>query len=238
MHRSDKPASSTTYASAAPVPDVLADFQPEQHAPIRRAIAHPVPRPDIGRIKPAAVVSASATSSKKRGRLGWFASGVVCGAVLCLIVVSWLTTSELPRPAPALWELSDVPPAAEPSFVTGGEHRPPVIKTTSPAPAPQKTLPDARRVAVPPPRTEGTSAAFVGSLQIDSTPPGARVFIDRQPVGVTPLVLTDLVIGSHAIRIEADGHTPWSSAIRVIANRQTDVNTILSPSHENASPRP
>ncbi len=105
MHRSDKPASSTTYSSAAPVPDVLADFQPEQHSPIRRAIAHPVPRPDIGRIKPAAIVSASATGSKKRGRLGWFASGVVCGAVLCLIVVSWLTTSELPRPAPALWEL-------------------------------------------------------------------------------------------------------------------------------------
>ena len=238
MHRSDKPASSTTYSSAVPVPDVLADFQPEQHAPIRRAIAHPVPRPDIGRIKPAAVVSASATELEKarKARVVRIGCGVWRGAVSDRGVLA--NDFGASRSAPALWELSDVPPAAEPSFVTGGEHRPPVIKTTNPAPAPQKTLPDARRVAVPPPRKEGTSAAFVGSLQIDSTPRGARVFIDRQPVGATPLVLTDLVIGSHAIRIEADGHTPWSSAIRVIANRQTDVNTILSPSHENVSPRP
>lgn len=78
----------------------------------------------------------------------------------------------------------------------------------------------------------------MGALQIDSTPRGARVFINRQEVGVTPLVLTGLVVGSHVVRLEADGHATWSSAIRVIADRQTDVRTKLAPSLENELPRP
>jgi PEGA domain len=78
----------------------------------------------------------------------------------------------------------------------------------------------------------------VGSLQIDSTPRGARVFVDRQSVGVTPLVLPGLVVGSHVVRLEADGHKPWSSAIRITADRQTDLRTTLAPSVEDESPRP
>jgi hypothetical protein len=66
-------------------------------------------------------------------------------------------------------------------------------------------------------------------LRIDSTPQGARVFIDRLPAGVTPLVVPDLRAGSHAVRVEADGHQPWSSAIRVVADRQTSVHTPLTP---------
>jgi hypothetical protein len=88
---------------------------------------------------------------------------------------------------------------------------------------------------VPPP-VEKTPAArntkkesFVGTLRIDSTPQGARVFIDRQAAGVTPLEVPDLRAGSHVVRVDADGHVPWSSAIRVIADRQTRVHTTLAP---------
>jgi hypothetical protein len=55
------------------------------------------------------------------------------------------------------------------------------------------------------------------------------VFIDRKAAGVTPLVARDLSAGSHAVRVEADGHVPWSSAIRVAADRQTRVHTTLAP---------
>jgi hypothetical protein len=86
------------------------------------------------------------------------------------------------------------------------------------------------------PKVEKTPAAtatqkesFVGSLWIDSTPQGARVFIDRQPAGVTPLLVDDLRAGSHAVRVDADDHLSWSSAIRVIADRQTRVHTTLAP---------
>jgi hypothetical protein len=79
-----------------------------------------------------------------------------------------------------------------------------------------------------------TNSPFVGSLRIDSLPQGARVFIDRKEVGMTPLIMANLVAGSHAVRLEAEGHTPWSSAIRVIADQQTDVRTILARPDESA----
>jgi hypothetical protein len=205
-----------------------------------------------------------AIDSNKREKLWSFAFGSVCGAVLCLIVVYPLMTSELPLPAPSDASL-EKPPAAQPSIVVAAEHRdppvpvpdPPVVNTSrpptaeaarptptpeavrpTPAPKPARPTPAPTLPAVPVPREEGTSARFVGALQVDSTPRGARVFIDRQEVGVTPLVLTGLVVGSHVVRLEADGHAPWSSAIRVIADRQTDVRTKLAPSLENESPRP
>ena len=75
-----------------------------------------------------------------------------------------------------------------------------------------------------------------GSLHVDSTPRGARVFIDRKLVGVTPLLMTDVSAGSHVIRLETDGHSAWSSAIRVVAERQTDVSPTLAPSRQIAAP--
>jgi hypothetical protein len=77
--------------------------------------------------------------------------------------------------------------------------------------------------------TDAKKRSFLGELRIDSSPQGARVFIDRTAAGVTPLIVLDLGVGSHAVRIEADGHMPWSSAVRVVADRQTRVHTTLAP---------
>jgi hypothetical protein len=60
-------------------------------------------------------------------------------------------------------------------------------------------------------------------------PRGARVFIDHKAAGVTPLVVPDLDVGSHAIRVEADGYIGWSSSISISADRQTRVRTELFP---------
>jgi serine acetyltransferase len=53
--------------------------------------------------------------------------------------------------------------------------------------------------------------------------PGARVFINGQPVGVTPVVLKDVPAGSRAVRVEATGYGTWSASLQVTANRQTRV---------------
>lgn len=273
MQRSDTSALSATRRGAQPVPDSLAEFRSERPAPIEPAAARPAPPPpETRRARPATVANAvRAIDSNKREKLWSFAFGSVCGAVLCLVVVYPLMTSEVPLPARSDASLLK-PPAAQPSIVVAAEHRdppvpvpdPPVVNTSrpptaeaarptptparptpppeavrpTPAPKPARPTPAPTLPAVPVPREEGTSARFVGALQVDSTPRGARVFIDRQEVGVTPLVLTGLVVGSHVIRLEADGHAPWSSAIRVIADRQTDIRTKLAPSLESESPRP
>jgi hypothetical protein len=105
------------------------------------------------------------------------------------------------------------------------------------APAPSARQPRAeRRPAAPPPPTlaarpdQAQTAApeaparFQGTLVIESTPAGARVLLDRRAVGTTPLQLSDVLAGSHVVRLEADGYAPWSSVVRVVANEETRVN--------------
>ena len=74
---------------------------------------------------------------------------------------------------------------------------------------------------------EERGGAFYGSLLIDSMPAHARAFVNGQPVGTTPLVLTDVPVGSRAIRLEAENYTPWTSTVRVIADRRTRVTVTL-----------
>jgi hypothetical protein len=78
------------------------------------------------------------------------------------------------------------------------------------------------------PTRQVRAARFVGSLVIGSLPPGARVFVNGDSVGLTPLVLTNLPVGSRAVRIEADDHTSWSTMVRVVADTQTKINATLS----------
>ena len=73
------------------------------------------------------------------------------------------------------------------------------------------------------------STGFYGSLVIDSMPINARAFVNDEPVGITPLVLTDVPVGSRAIRLEAENHASWSSSVRVIADRRIHVNVTLAP---------
>jgi hypothetical protein len=156
---------------------------------------------------------------------------VLTGALSTVIVVYWLTTSEPPRPAPVAPAASAALPTVQPPVFA--EDEPTVTPTVRAA---QGRLPV--RTSIAPPPAEPTIKPFVGSLQIDSTPQGARVVIDGKVAGVTPLVVPDLVAGSHVLRLEAEGAKPWSSAIRVVADRQTDVRAILTPSLDSASVRP
>ena len=57
----------------------------------------------------------------------------------------------------------------------------------------------------------------VGSVLVESRPPGARVVIDGEPAGTTPIVVTDLPPGRREVRIERDGYTPWVTVVEVPA---------------------
>ena len=63
----------------------------------------------------------------------------------------------------------------------------------------------ARRTAAARPSTAPArpNARTVGSLQVTSTPDGARVVIDGRDRGITPLTLDDVPVGTHMVSIEA-----------------------------------
>ncbi|MBM4380665.1 MAG: PEGA domain-containing protein [Deltaproteobacteria bacterium] len=57
--------------------------------------------------------------------------------------------------------------------------------------------------------------ALRGKVQIKSKPPGARVFVDNERMGYTPLTLDALAQGKHVVRVERPGHAVWSDIIEV-----------------------
>jgi hypothetical protein len=73
------------------------------------------------------------------------------------------------------------------------------------------------------------AARFIGQLVIQSSPPGATVFIDGEPAGETPLKSLRVRAGSHAIRIELAKFRRWTTAIHVPAGSQTNVTATLQP---------
>lgn len=52
----------------------------------------------------------------------------------------------------------------------------------------------------------------LGTTTVESTPPGADVFLDGVRVGQTPWSKKGLVRGKHYIRVAADGYEPWAKS--------------------------
>ena len=58
---------------------------------------------------------------------------------------------------------------------------------------------------------------------VESRPPGADVFLNGKPVGTTPLMLSDVPVGEHAIHLELAGYRRWASAVRIVASERNRV---------------
>ena len=76
--------------------------------------------------------------------------------------------------------------------------------------------------------TEETRA-LVGRLFVDSRPPGAAVFVDGTQVGVTPILIPDVTVGFHRVRIEGTGYLPWTTTVTVESNGEVRVTASLEP---------
>jgi serine/threonine-protein kinase len=64
--------------------------------------------------------------------------------------------------------------------------------------------------SAPPPATSGT-------LRVESDPPGARVRVNGEAKGATPLDLADLPFGAHKVRVDLRGYEPQSRDVTVDA---------------------
>ena len=72
-----------------------------------------------------------------------------------------------------------------------------------------------------------TVNATTGALVIESRPTGARVFLDDQEIGVTPLSLPDVAPGAHRIRLDMPGFARWTTTSQVAAGARTRVAASL-----------
>jgi hypothetical protein len=68
-------------------------------------------------------------------------------------------------------------------------------------------------------------------LVVASRPLGAHVSFDGQPVGDTPMTLTDVAPGEHRIdvTVNENAYEPWSSAVVVTAGQQDKLLAVMIP---------
>jgi hypothetical protein len=102
--------------------------------------------------------------------------------------------------------------------------RPPVVRVAARRTPPAVRTPPARVQPAPVP---AAPAGYYGSLAIEASPAGARVFINGRLAGTAPIEVRDLAAGSRVVRIEADGYQPWSAAVRIVADQQARISVNL-----------
>ena len=78
-----------------------------------------------------------------------------------------------------------------------------------------------------PARAARETNRFVGTVVVESRPVGAKVFLDGKGLGVTPLSVPDVAVGSHVVRLEMSGYRRWSASIRVVAGERERVAASL-----------
>jgi hypothetical protein len=66
-----------------------------------------------------------------------------------------------------------------------------------------------------------------GSLNVQSRPTGAQVFVNDQLIGSTPLAIPSMPEGSATVRIEMEGYQTWTTTVHVNAGEPARVNASL-----------
>ncbi len=77
------------------------------------------------------------------------------------------------------------------------------------------------------PATTMAAGRYTGVLQIESRPAGATVVLDGKTVGTTPLAISEVAAGSHAIRLELPGYNRWTASVRVVAGERNRIAASL-----------
>lgn len=69
-----------------------------------------------------------------------------------------------------------------------------------------------------------------GSIDVRSTPTGARIFLDGSDSGkVTNAILTDVKVGSHTILLKKDRFDDYSATVNVLKDQTTLISATLEP---------
>jgi hypothetical protein len=81
------------------------------------------------------------------------------------------------------------------------------------------------------PASGGTATTGIspGAVFVDSNPRGARIFLDGKPIGVTPLRIGEVPIGSHVVRLELPDHRAWTGTATVVSGKEARVTGSLEP---------
>ncbi len=75
----------------------------------------------------------------------------------------------------------------------------------------------------------GNAPLGVGSIFVDTRPPGVQVWLDQEFVGDTPMLIPDVAAGSHDVEFKHDGYRRWATTVQVGSETQSRVTASLAP---------
>ncbi|MEE0921678.1 MAG: SUMF1/EgtB/PvdO family nonheme iron enzyme [Paludibacteraceae bacterium] len=73
-----------------------------------------------------------------------------------------------------------------------------------------------------------------GSMVLTTSPADAAVYVDGKKVGTSPVIVNELLIGSHSIRVEKDGYDQQEKTVQIIESQETILELMLNKSIEKA----
>jgi hypothetical protein len=95
------------------------------------------------------------------------------------------------------------------------------------------TMPEAggttKVYAVLRPVSTPTPSATYGALSVDSSPQGAKIYLNGYYRGISPVSFDQLTPGSYAIAVVLDGYQSYTTLVRISAGSTTNVYTALLP---------
>ncbi|NYT05266.1 MAG: PEGA domain-containing protein [Methanomicrobiales archaeon] len=77
-----------------------------------------------------------------------------------------------------------------------------------------------------------TPVTTTGSIQIDSQPAGANVYVDNAIKGITPLTVSDLAPGQYTVTLRLAGYEDWSTTVTVSAGGVSSASGNLLPASQ------
>jgi formylglycine-generating enzyme required for sulfatase activity len=69
-----------------------------------------------------------------------------------------------------------------------------------------------------------------GSMVLTTSPADAAVYVDGKKVGTSPVIVNELLIGSHRIRVEKDGYDQQEKTVQIIENQESMLDFTLAKS--------
>ena len=77
-----------------------------------------------------------------------------------------------------------------------------------------------------------------GSLIVDGSPADVDVYVDGKKVGTSPLFVSELLIGTHKIRLEKDGYDQQEKTVQIAENQESMLDFTLAKETLKALPQP
>ena len=75
----------------------------------------------------------------------------------------------------------------------------------------------------------GGEGSTVGSIQVNSTPSGAKIYLDGNDTGkTTNTTITDVSIGSHTVKLVKEGYLDYQETVSVVAGQTTRASANLN----------